>query len=265
MAIMGSCRTTGGVLAAAVTLAAVPAVPDGSIDASDVIARAAEQELQDISAWYDYVFRRYVVRENLDGQGAVIDREVLVFQCTPRGNAFDEVLIAHDGRKPSEREIRKNLEAARFSKHLKMALAGSADPSSDEAFTALLTGLQLHDWRHLGFEEVRGRQCHRLEMLPSPDPEGAKLEERLVAAQVGTLWIEEGTLHIVRAEISLGRAVTAYGLIRIEKLEIRSELGPVPGGGWLPHEIDMVSEVKVPLKRMRKRNYFRYSEFHKIR
>jgi hypothetical protein len=261
---MRSCRTTGGVLAAAAILAVAPANADESVDGSELIARAAEQEIEDVGAWYDYVFRRRVVRETFDANGTVIDREILMFQCTPRGDAFDEVLLVHDGRKPSPREVRKNVEAARFSKHLKMALAGSADPSSDESFTALLTGLQLHDWRDHGLEEVRGRLCHRLEMLSSPEPEDATLEERLVAAQVGTLWIEVDTLHIVRARISLGRPVTAYGVVRIEKLEIISELGPVPGNGWLPHEIDMVSVVKVPLKRLRKRNYYRYSEFHKV-
>jgi hypothetical protein len=264
MEIIRPCRTAGGVLAAAAMLAVVPASPENPVDASGLIARAAEQEIEDVGAWYDYRFRRDVIRESFDADGTVADREVLIFQCTPRGDAFDEILIARDGRKPSKREIRKHLEAARFSRHLGMALAGSADPNSDETFTALLTGLQLHEWRHRGFEKIRGLRCHRLEMLPSPEPEDAKLEERLVAAQVGTLWIEEATLHIVRAEISLGRAVTAYGLVRIEKLEIRSELGPVPGDGWLPHEIDMVSEVKVPLKRMRKRNHYRYSEFHKV-
>jgi hypothetical protein len=264
MGIMRSSRVTGAVLAAAATLVLMPADPADAPVASQLIARAAEQEVADVGAWYDYRFRRDVIRETYDADGTVTDREVLIFQCTPRGDAFDEVLIARNGRKPSEREVRKNLEAARFSKHLEMALAGSADPSSDESFTALLTGLQLHEWRYHGFEKIRGLRCHRLEMLSSPEPEEAKLEERLVAAQVGTLWIEEDTLHIVRAEISLDRAVTAYGLIHIEKLEIRSELGPVPGGGWLPHEIDMVSEVKVPLKRMRKRNHYRYSEFHKV-
>jgi hypothetical protein len=263
--IMRSRRTTGGALAAAAILAAAPATPGTPVDASELIARAAEQEVEDVSAWYDYRFRRHVVRESFDARGTVTDREILIFQCTPWGEGFDEVLIAHDGRKPSQREIRKNLEAARFSRHLHMALAGSADPSSDESFTALLTGLQLHEWRHRGFDEVRGRRCHRLEMLPSPEPVKATLEERLVAAQIGILWIEEDTLHIVRGRISLSRPVTAYGVVRIEKLEITSELGPVPGEGWLPHEIDMVSEVKVPLKRMRKRNYYRYSEFHKIR
>jgi hypothetical protein len=262
---MRTCRSTIGVLGVAAVVAVAPTTAQEKADASELIVRAAEQELEDVGAWYEYRFRRHVVRETFDADGAVTDREVLTFQCTPRGDGFDEVLIAHDGRKPSEREIRNNLEAARFSKHLGMALAGSADPGSDESFTALLTGLQLHEWRHHGFEEVRGRQCHRLKMLPSPDSKGAKLEDRLVAAQVGTLWIEKDTLHIVRAKISLSRAVTAYGLIRIEKLEISSELGPVPGDGWLPQEIDLVSEVKVPLKRMRKRNCYRYSEFHKIR
>ena len=262
---MGSYSTSGGVLAAAVTLVAAPVMPDVSIDATELVSWAAEQEIEDVSAWYNYRFRRHVIRETLDASGAVTGREVLIFQCTPRGGGFDEVLIARDGRKPSEREVKNHLEAARFSRHLEMALAGSADPSSDESFTALLTGLEQHEWRHHGVEEVRGRRCHRLEMLPSPDPVDAGLGERLVAAQVGTLWIEEDTLHIVRAEIALDRAVTAYGVVRIEKLEIRSELGPVPGDGWLPQEIDMVSEVKVPLKRMRKRNSYQYSEFHKIR
>ncbi len=261
---MRTCRSAIGVLGVAAVVAVAPTTAQETADVSELIVRAAEQELVDVGAWYEYRFRRHVVRETLDADGAVTDREVLVFQCTPRGDGFDEVLIAHDGRKPSQREIRKNLEAARFSKHLNMALAGSVDPNADDPFTALLTGLQLHGWRHLGVEEVRGRQCHRFEMLPSPDLDGASLAERLVAAQVGTLWIEKDTLHIVHAEIALGRTVTAYGLIRIEKLEISSELGPVPGDGWLPQEIDLVSEVKLPLKRMHKRNYYRYSEFHKI-
>jgi hypothetical protein len=253
-----------GVWVGAVLLAVSPAGAQGTADPSELILRAAEQELEDVGGWFDYAFLRRVVRESFDADGAVTQREVLVFRCTPQGEGFDELLIEVDGATPSEREVRKNREAARFTRHLKMALAGSSDPDSHESFTAMLGGLEQHAWRHRGLEEVEGRQCHRYDMLPSPEPKGASLEERLAAAQVGTIWLEADTLHITRAELALSREVTAYGIIRLEKLAITSVHGPVPGGGWLPREIDVVSEVKVPFKRMRKRNHYRYSEFEKV-
>ena len=261
---MRSCRSTFGVLGLASLVAAGSAQAQETVDPADLIVRAAEQELEDVGGWFDYGFRRRVVRESFDADGEVTERQELVFRCTPQGEGFDELLIELDGVPPSEREVQKNREAARFTRHLKMALAGSSDPDSHESFTAMLTGLEKHEWRHRGMETVEGRQCHRFEMLPSPEPNGASLEERLAAAQVGTIWLEVDTLHIVRAEIALSRAVTAYTVIRLEKLAITSVHGPVPGGGWLPREIDVVSEVKVPFRRMRKRNYYQYSEFERM-
>jgi hypothetical protein len=38
----------------------------------------------------------------------------------------------------------------------------------------------------------------------------------------------------------------------------------VPDDGWLPQEIDVESEVKVPFRRLRKRNYYVYNEFEKV-
>lgn len=261
--IMRSCRSTFGALAIAALVAAGSARAQGTVDPAELIARAAEQELEDVGGWFDYTFRRRVVRESFDDEGTVTSREVLVFRCTPQGDGFDELLIELDGAPPSEREVQKNREAARFSRHLRMALAGSSDPDSHESFTAMLTGLERHEWRYRGTEEVEGRRCHRFEMLPSPEPKGASLEERLAAAQVGTIWLAVDTLHIVRAEIALSREIMAYALVRLEKLAITSVHGPVPEGGWLPREIDVVSEVKIPFKRMRKRNYYQYSEFEK--
>ena len=262
--MMRSRRTTGGAWAATVLLAVVPVGAQETIDAAETIERAAAQELEDVGGWYGYAFVRRVVRESYDPAGAVTEREVLIFRCIPAGNRFDELLIERDGQVPTERDVAEHRDAARFSRHLRMALTGSTDPERHESFTAILTGLELHEWRYRGLDDVGGRRCHRFEMLPSPEPRRAPLEVRLAAAQVGTVWLEVGTLHIVRAEITLDRKVSAYGLVRIEKLAITSVHGPVPEGGWLPQEIEVVSEVKVPLKRMRKRNYYEYSEFDRV-
>ena len=230
----------------------------------ELIDRAAKQEVEDARDWYDYEFRRKVVRQSLDADGGVTHQEELVFRCTPTADGFDETLIEHDGNEPSQHDVNKNREAARFSNHLKMAITGSSDPDSHESFTAMLTGLQKHEWRHEGVEEVNGRQCHRLEMMPSPQPEDVSLEERLVAAEAGTLWIETESLHIVRAAIHLSRPVAAYGLVHLEKLVITVVSGAVPEGGWLPKEMDVRSEVKIPAKHMRKRNYYVYSDHRHV-
>ena len=74
MAIMRPRRTAGGVLAAAAMLAGVSASPENPVDASGLIARAAEQEVEDVGAWYDYRFRRDVIRESYDADGTITNR-----------------------------------------------------------------------------------------------------------------------------------------------------------------------------------------------
>lgn len=247
-------------LAAGLPAAAGVAPEDGPpADLERLVAEARAVQQSDLRHWGRLAFRREVVRERLDADDRVVDREVLVFFITPgRGGEFDEGLRTIDGRLPTRSEVQAHRRARRFNKRYKTALTGDASDYEEGDFS-LGHFMTRSDYTYGGLEMVDGIRCHRLDFAAQPES-GGGVASRISAATEGSMWLDVRTLHAVRAESRLTRPVTAMlGLVRIERVDI--EMSTLSFGEHrLPAEIVVTSRVAMAGRALRKRNRFLYSD-----
>ena len=70
---------------------------------------------------------RDVERQRLGSDGRPVEVVQLRFRVEPRGEAFDETLLAIDGRAPTPREVAQHRRAGRFAEHYRGVLTGRGE------------------------------------------------------------------------------------------------------------------------------------------
>jgi len=197
------------------------AVPHRDIER--MMDQARQVQMADLEFWSRLTFHRQVIRERLDGEGQVLEREELDFRIRPSPRGFDEELRLIDGQAPSRRKVREHRAAGRFTERYQTAVSGE-DPRYDKGDFSLANLLRRADYLYLGREMIDGIPCHRLDFPAHPEVGGMGVEERMAAATEGSLWLAEGSLHMVRAETRTVRSVAALaGLVKVEGVVIRLE------------------------------------------
>ncbi len=255
-------------VAPTIVLAALLCAPQGFAggergeDLEALLAGAEEVQRRDLASWREFRFQREVVRRSLDDDSREKKREVLLFLIRPAadGEGFDEHLVLLNGKRPSQRLKDEHREAARFTKRYLQALEQGDEFDNEADPLVHLWGAEQYE--DAGLETVGGVLCHRVEMKPSPEPIDGGVRARLAAATAGTLWLAVDGAHIVRSKTLLARPVRLpMGLGTLDRFDVRLVSLELPGGTRLPEEIDVVSEVTVLGKTIRKNNRYRYSAF----
>lgn len=232
-------------------------------DVGRMMDQARQVQMADLEFWGRLTFRRQVIRERLDGAGQVLEREELVFRIRPSPRGFDEELRFIDGQMPTRRQVREHRAAGRFNERYQTAVSGE-DPRYDKGDFSLANLLRRSDYLYLGVETIDGIPCHRLRFTAHPEVGGMSVEERMAAATEGSLWLAEGSLHMVRAETRTIRSVAALaGLVKVEEVAILLETDAL-GKHRVPRLIDVRSDLVIAGKRVHKHNRFRYSEFSRL-
>ena len=230
-------------------------------DVKKMVASSLEKGRgEDRAAWSGFAFRRRVTRQKLDAEGEVSWGQEMLFQVTPTAEGFEEEIIEIDGREPTAKEVAEHRKAGRFEKHY----ATSADVAIDNPFgsdLALLPLVYEQEHRYAGEEEVDGIPCHRIRWEARPEPAGQPVEERLKHAMKGSVCLATDGNHLVQTEMQTVRPV-AKGPVRIHSMRLRFEVRQVEDA-WLPAVFEMRSELKLPGKKMRKHNIYRYSDYRR--
>jgi hypothetical protein len=236
-----------------------PAVPP---DLDTMLERVREVQSADLAAWREFDFRRSVRRERLDDKGRVREREEWEFLVRPIQGGFDEELLRIDGRQPTRREVKHHRNKARFTKHYGKASEGGDDGLDEGGGYPLMELLGRSVYHYEGREWVDGVACHRLSFDAETGAEGKGVERRLMGAMVGTLWVTEEGLHVLRARARSAHGVNLpLGAGEISLLEIQYDNGPVTPEVWLPERIEVHSVGRIIFSKFHKRNLYLYSGF----
>jgi hypothetical protein len=213
----------------------------------------------DRDRWARHAFKRQVTRQQVDEDGEVEWRQVMLFQVTPTTGGFDEELLEIDGRPPKAKEVAKHRKSGRFAKHYEK----TQEVQLENPFGAdlpLLPLLYEQQHRYVGEEEVRGIPCHRLRFEARPEPADGSVNEKLRHAMEGTLCLSKEGSRMFHAELGTVRTVTSSG-VRINSMRLHFEARKF-GDAWLPTLFELHSDVKLPLGvKMRKHNIYRYSDY----
>jgi len=246
---------------AVLTLLAATAGPVPEIDLESVLIEAKQTLQSDLELWKHVQFRRDGYREKLDEHDNVSWTLSFAMTVTAQDEGFDEELFEIEGRKPTEREVRKYRSDAKFTKHYKELLTGEVDHALMDEGLSMPAILEAGDYAFGGREEVQGVPCLRLDFQPGPEDSG-ELVDRIADAIEGSLWLSEDGYHLVAWDTRLVRPLRK-SIATIRLLELRVKAEPILGG-WLATEIQLHSEVKLGPKMLRKRNRYRYSDFREL-
>ena len=212
----------------------------------------------DRDAWGRHSFKRHVTRQQLDDDGDVEFRQVMLFQITPTAEGFDEQLLKMDGRKPTEKEVAKHRKAGKFEKHYAQT-DGVILSNPFGADLPLLPLIYEQQHRYVGEEAVAGIPCHRIRFDTRPDPADAPIEVRLRHAMKGSLCISKVGSRLLQVEAESVREVRK-GPIRIHHMGLRFESRP-HGDVWLPEIFELKSDVRLLGQKMRRHNIYRFSDY----
>ncbi len=241
--------------------AAGAALAQETPDIDDLLAAAVETGTgESRSAWGEHAFERHVLRQKMNEEGVVEWKQEMRFQVTPTAEGFDETLLEIDGRRPTEAEVKEHRKAGRFEKRYEdsteMVLENPFGP--DLAVLVLLYD-QPHEY--VGVEDLDGIACHRIRWQAREEPSKLPAQEKLKYAMKGTLCISTETSDLIHADMETTRDVK-QGPVKMTKVRIAFNARPV-GDVYLPSKIEMVSHVKIALKRFRTHNIYRFTDYRK--
>ena len=215
----------------------------------------------DVRSWGEYAFRRHVLRRSFDASGNVTFERQMLFQVTPEGDRFDELLLQIDGREPTPKEVAYHRRKQRFTNHYSQAEDLALDnPLGEDLLLLPLIESQEHEL--IGEEVVDGTPCYRTRFDARPEPKGGSLNERISTALEGTACFSIDGIHLVVFEMRTVRTIKAKG-VRLRRLEMRIA-GHAVGEAWLPRSLELRSDVNAWGKKLRKLNRYDYSSFERV-
>ncbi len=248
-------------LAASLAAQNTPAAMPPSLGSDEIIRRAVAR-----AKWTDghrpsrdYVFTRHVIREELDGRGAVKNREERVYQVVPISEtARFARLVQKDGRPLAGADLAKEQEREKtFRENLRKQQASppsARKPNENEVrFNEDLAGRYI--FQVAKRELVNGRPAFLLTVRPrSKDLPVRGPIDRVLNKLAGQLWIDEVDFEICRVDVYLTEKASLWGGLAgsLRRLDLFIERAPVDGV-WLDSRVRQHVEGRMGLKSLRER------------
>jgi len=230
-----------------------------------VVSEAQKVQEADVSAWASYRFGRRSEREDYDDSGQIVARDDLEFVVTPDRGGFREDLVRHNGAPPEAAEQEHHRRAGSFGRHYGTLLAGVGGEEEEGGYS-LGQLLHLSSYRFAGREALNGVDCYRLDFSPDDvQPRMGGLAAKFTKAMAGSLWITVEGFHLAGAKAETVRPISiALSLSKVYSLKVRMDAGPVGEGVWLPERVEVITNARILIKSIRRRNLFTYSDFLRL-
>lgn len=225
-----------------------------------VIQRAKWEKEARLDSRYAYRQKRTV--DKLDSDGKVTEHTVMLFDVIPMGESALYRMIEKNGRPLSAEEQRKEAEKeAKFRESLKKARKTSDD---DVEMNEELLGR--YDFAYAGEELVNGRKALVLTFAPKTGglPEKRRMD-RMLNRLRGTVWIDQATYALSKADISLIEPVKFFvGLGAVRALRFTIDMSAVDGQWLLPREAAVSYDARALLSNIRVNQRSEYSDYRPV-
>jgi hypothetical protein len=230
-----------------------------------VVSEAQKVQGTDVAAWAAYRFGRRSEREDFDDGGRIVEREEMQFLVTPEREGFREELVSYNGQVPDPAEVERHRRAGSFGRHYRTLVAG-AGGEAEEGGYSLGQLLYLASYKFAGREPLNGVECYRLDFGPDDvRPKVGGLAAKFTKAMAGSLWITVEGFHLAGARAETVRPISiALSLSKIYSLKIRMDAGPVGTGVWLPARVEVITNARILIRSIRRRNFFTYSDYERL-
>ena len=246
-------------------VAAVEAAPDPGEIIDRAVRRASA--LSAASPKAVHVYDKRTTIETLDSRGRVTKTKVKLFEVTLEGGVPDARLTRIEGRRLSERQLRKEDEAMRRRRRIFLGQDEKSGAAKRGTFVPKDMA-QRFEVSYIGVERVNGRATHALAFAPkSPEPVAATLADRVANQMHGKLWIDVAENEIARIEVKLRRKVKLWGGIlgRLDVFDYTLDRRRSPGGVWHNDEADILLDARGFWKRLRFHVVEKASRFREVR
>jgi len=200
-----------------------------------------------------WTYDKTQVTLKLDDDGKVAEREEKFYRVEiVKGVPFSRLVkIGGHDLTPAEIEKENQREAA-FQK----GLSGRDPKKSVSEREALITTniADLFQYQVLRREPVHGHPALVVSFDAKPGKGDKSMQDRLLRAIAGTVWVDEDTADVARLEVRLTKAVS-FGVLgmlgSIKEVHMDMESTPMPDGTWLPDKTEMSFAARIFLSGIR--------------
>jgi hypothetical protein len=224
-----------------------------------VLKRAKWESEARLDARYTYRQKRTV--DKLDSDGKVTEHTVMLFDVIPVGKDTVFRMIEKDGRPLTPEEQRKEAE-----KEAKRESLRKARKQGDDDVTLNEDLLNRYNFTYAGAEPVNGRRALVVKFSPKSGalPEKRRMDRVLNRLQ-GTVWIDEATYAIAKADVVLTEPVKFFiGLGAVRSLRFTVEMSAVDGQWLLPRETAVSYDARALFSTVRVNQRSEYSDYRPV-
>jgi hypothetical protein len=230
----------------------------------EAMVRAAREDQRDLVKQYRFKVLR--VRDKLDGQGGLKERDEEVLENVLIEGFPYQRLIEKNGQALSEKERKE--EGKRESK-FREKIAQHEDPTGEEEndFYFNQNVVSRFDFGLEGVEELRGRSNYVLSYRPKEGklPVERRIDRALNKAE-GRIWVDQESYEISRVEFELKEKMKLWwGLIgSIQEVKGTMQREEVDSGVWFPTGFDLYLKGRIFFRSLHSRQQVRWSEFDRF-
>jgi len=230
----------------------------------EALARAAQKDQRDLVS--KYRFKVFRVRDKLDGQGGLKERDEEVYENTLIQGFPYQRLIEKNGQALTEKERK---EEEKRESEFRERIAKREDPTSDEendfSFNPDLVGR--YDFSLEGVEEMEGRSNYVLAYRPKEGklPVKRRMDRALNKAE-GRIWVDQESYEVSRIEFELKEKVKLWwGILgSIQEVKGTVQRQEVDSGVWFPTGFDLYLKGRIFFRSLHSRQKVRWVEFDRV-
>ena len=230
----------------------------------EVMARAAQGDQRDLVKQYRFKVLR--VRDKLDGQGGLKERDEEVFENVLIQGLPYQRLIEKNGQALTEKERKKEEKReSEFLEEIAKREDSTRDQENEFSFNRDLVGR--FDFSLEGVEEVEGRINYVLAYRPKEGklPVKRRMDRALNKAE-GRIWVDQESYEVSRIEFELKEKVKLWwGILgSIQKVKGTVQRQEVDSGVWFPTGFDLYLKGRILFRSLHSRQKVRWSEFNRV-
>ncbi len=230
----------------------------------EALARAAREDQRDLVK--QYRFKMFRVRDKLNGQGELKERDEEVYENVLIEGFPYQRLLEKNGQALTEKERK---EEEKRESEFREKIAKREDPTRDEegdfSFNQDLVGR--FDFSLEGVEELTGRSNYVLAYRPKEGklPVERRIDRALNKVE-GRIWVDQESYEVSRVEFELKEKVKlGWGLIgSIQEVKGTVRREEVNAGVWFPTGFDLYLKGRIFFRSLHSRQQVRWSGFDRL-
>jgi hypothetical protein len=229
------------------------------------VARSERQRVSGVGLEYEATINEFT--EHLEGDGTVDKTERQTFKQYPLEGVLYEELLTKNGELLDEDDFRDEMESREeFAEDVRERRVKGEEPlpRGDNEVDFDQEFVERYDYSLVGEATVAGHECWIIYLVPSDmDLPSSRNIDSALNNSTGHLSISKDDYGLVQVEFEMARSARFWwGLLgTLRDTKGRLEFTRVAEGVWLPHIVDIQSDLRILLRGRVRRVVREWSEY----